>query len=526
MADAIPKSNSLGDLAGLLTTLAPIFFGSGKVSTTESGKTTSNVDPALLAQLLGIGNTALSNSGDTKKVADMISSIMQQAAVNFLPTAGLEKQAGLYDSVTLRGLRDNGVANASAAAAKAVLDYQTQQLGIAGTTASNAANLTKGTTTSSSGTKQQAATVDPLMSLGGIAGSVLLNRLLKSDAAGSIFDSLGSGAKEALSKLGIDLGGDGSWIQDSVGAANASTEAIDAASFDLPDLASNLEPLNQAAFFLDTGGADVLSNAEEAIDVLPNFSAGSSVLDAGTETLDVFATSSEALDAGSAASFGSPLSGVGFGMLTNKLLKGNQTYGTVGAIGGTAVGAAIGSAFGPVGTVAGSILGGVLGGGGGGMFGPGKQNAYSSTGVRLKDGRLTIGDSFSQLMDQGSYAERNYSIAWSDAFNSFLDTKNLELKSVGNLWEIGQNTPFKEKDPKKYANFNDAFAGFEFTSSDPNLAKVVEGKTFASVQDLATSIYGIKSTGSRITPKHQDYMMTPEELLANYEDPIVYAGSG
>jgi hypothetical protein len=175
--------------------------------------------------------------------------------------------------------------------------------------------------------------------------------------------------------------------------------------------------------------------------------------------------------------------GFGAGALTNSLLGGNTTGGTIGSGVGSLAGAALGSLLLPgAGTIIGGLIGGMAGGAGGGLIGPPKQNSYSSTAVSDKNGQLDVGNTLSQLVDASQ--QRATAQAQADTLNAYLSASNLTLASIGNLTQVGSNTPGGFQDPSKYADINAAFSNFQFSSPDPNVDQALSGRSFSSTNDL------------------------------------------
>lgn len=231
------------NVAQLLSTLAPLFLGSGpKTATTTTGGTTSTAkdsggtsttssfstgDAGAIAGLQGIANTAGANSIDTSKTDALVADILRQSAQAFAPVIAQSSSAGLYNSSTLSLLSSEARARATSASSKAVLDYQTQQQGIQSNALANIVNATKNTTSTtttppttrtvdtspstSSTVTLQAPTVDPLSSLLTLGGGILGNQLLKSKTLGDIPGDVGSFLKSnvlnpATDALGITQG--------------------------------------------------------------------------------------------------------------------------------------------------------------------------------------------------------------------------------------------------------------------------------------------------------------------------------
>jgi len=177
--------------------------------------------------------------------------------------------------------------------------------------------------------------------------------------------------------------------------------------------------------------------------------------------------------------------GFGAGTLLNSALGGKSTGGTVGSGVGSLAGAAIGSIFGPVGTLLGGLAGGLLGGGTGGLIGPNPPSAFSSTGLELTpDGRLNVGKSVQQIAP----SSRESALQGADTVNRLLDSIGARLTSIGNLAQIGQNTPGGYQDPSKYGDLNSAFGQFRFAANDNGLNERISGRAFSSFDEFQANV--------------------------------------
>lgn len=164
MAGEKVAPDTVSQFLGAAGTLVPAIFGGGKTTT----KVTS--DPGAISNLQNIINSANASADDENVTDAMVNNIMRNAAIQFAPTLGEEKQAGLYNSSTTQLLADQSKANASGAAAKAVLDFKTQQRGIAAQAAGSLAQATQTKTT------QTGPSVDPTIS--GILGAAMTAKSL------------------------------------------------------------------------------------------------------------------------------------------------------------------------------------------------------------------------------------------------------------------------------------------------------------------------------------------------------------
>jgi hypothetical protein len=178
--------------------------------------------------------------------------------------------------------------------------------------------------------------------------------------------------------------------------------------------------------------------------------------------------------------------GAGAGSLLNSVLGGNQLGGTIGSGVGSIGGALIGSVVPVVGTLIGGIIGGLVGGAGGGLFGPPKENSYSSTGISINNGQLSVGKTVAQLVDPTAQIADTQSEA--QALDQFLQANGISLTSLGAATQIGQNTPGGFQDPSKFASVASAFSGFQFNSNDPTIGAAINGQSFGSLTDLQNAV--------------------------------------
>jgi hypothetical protein len=222
------NTNNLG-IAQLISSLAPIFLGSGKTTDTTSGVTTgatnqattgsqqvgstsssvTGANPAILAALLQSFNQANQLATDPAATQVIIDNIIRQSQLAFAPTIGQANSAGIYNSSTLGLLGGQAAAEAARQSSVAALNFRQQEQQIASGIGGNLLQATKtqdttntgtqttqGTTT---GTSQQQQQGTGIKQTGPAASSSLLNTLL--GGAASIF-----GPGLLKSATGIDLG--------------------------------------------------------------------------------------------------------------------------------------------------------------------------------------------------------------------------------------------------------------------------------------------------------------------------------
>jgi len=208
---------------------------------------------------------------------------------------------------------------------------------------------------------------------------------------------------------------------------------------------------------------------------------------------------------GTTTTLGGLIGGVGAGFGLGSLAGGflQNSLGKVGPapqIGagvGAMAGAAIGSIIPGVGTLIGGILGGLLGGGGGGLIGPKAPSAYSSTGISLSGGQLSLGGTVSQLVDTAQ--EVANATQQVQQLNALLAQNGIQLSSIGALSQIGQNTPGETPDPTKFADIASAFGQFRFTSEDTAKQLALADKSFASITELAQALQTVADKSAQVT---------------------------
>lgn len=196
-------ASPLTDATSAFSTLLPIFAGSGKTLSTESGSPQANADTQ------NVIDQATANANNPALTDQLVQNIMRQASEAFAPVQAQSQASGMYNNNTLSLLKNDAQARATQQSADAVLRYRTSQQQIAEAASGKllAANQSKVSRTASS----PAAT--PLALLGaGLKGVNIL------DKTGAI-----SGAKKALG-----FGQNTEGLPDNFSEANAPTSASDA----------------------------------------------------------------------------------------------------------------------------------------------------------------------------------------------------------------------------------------------------------------------------------------------------------
>lgn len=244
MPTPLPQ-NQVVDASQALSLLAPIFFGSGKTTTTDASVSSK----AGLSQEQSVFNTATGNANNTDITNAIVQNIMNQAAIAFAPTVGQQNSAGMYNSNVLQMLSAMAQGQATSQSAQAVLNYKTSQQQIA----LNASNQLLATNKQTSGTKQTAPIISPSMLLQGGAGLVA-NKVLGPQLDKAL-NAVGLGPSTSTGATGVQLaGGAGKAGEAATGlspstAFPASTDSVIAPSA-IPSVGSSV---------LDTSGAIVES---------------------------------------------------------------------------------------------------------------------------------------------------------------------------------------------------------------------------------------------------------------------------
>lgn len=262
MAATIQQTGGLGDLASAITALMPALLGSGNKK--ESGTSTSTIDPALMQLLNTMIQQTTVNANDPKVTQDIVNDIITKASQAFAPTLGNAASSGLYNSSAVSLLASRSQADATSAASKAVLDYKTNQQQIAAQLAVNLGNLTKSTSSSTSG---KTGSVVPTNISGMIGGALLAKSLWnkKDDLLG--FFGAGDGASSGATYADQGLLG-----------------GFEASNLPIPPIPPGADTtmINTFSDIFSDGG-DVASSAGDFINI---FSDGSAI----TETADAAST--------------------------------------------------------------------------------------------------------------------------------------------------------------------------------------------------------------------------------------------
>jgi hypothetical protein len=149
--------------------------------------------------------------------------------------------------------------------------------------------------------------------------------------------------------------------------------------------------------------------------------------------------------------------------------------------------------------ILGGLLGGLFGGSGGGLIGPKAATPFSATGLNATDGMLSVGQTFSQIVD---VSQEVATLQQQTAqINSILAASNLRIANAvssdnyGQSRIIGGNTGtwlnFGQGDGRP-GSIADAFSELRFSSTEDTLNRALQGKAFANLEEL-------QATVSRIT---------------------------
>lgn len=250
---AVPANGALSAVSALAQ-LAPVVAGN-KTTTTSSSRSS----PVATDALTRIIQDSMYDANNPDVVNNMVQEILRKSAIEFAPTQGMEKQSGLYNSSTLTLLRDRAKADATGAASKAALDFQTNQRGIAANAAGNLAAATKETTSVS-----KTPPAIPTWATLGIGGAMAAKSLFANskDITKFLEDPFSNTKKMLLGDEvggGADGGGNSSVnVMDSVGAAGG---------FSLGGNTSNFSGSDSGG-----GGGDMFSTA--GVEGLPTGDSG------------------------------------------------------------------------------------------------------------------------------------------------------------------------------------------------------------------------------------------------------------
>jgi hypothetical protein len=229
MGDIAGNANRAGNATNLIGALAPLLLGSGKNTTKGS---TNNLGGAVTNNLTGI----VTGKDYSKQSAQSDAQSAMQSAMQILLQSGMPEisnyrnNSGIYNDTTSQLLTND----LQARVAREGANVETQRIGQYGDIRANAANTLKGAQTSSVTSEKQNPIVNPMMTLGLLAGGTLLNSLINN----------GKGDDASKKKGNLTVG-------DNTSTANPG------AGFDLSSLFSGLFDSNAKAL----GGSSASSSA-------------------------------------------------------------------------------------------------------------------------------------------------------------------------------------------------------------------------------------------------------------------------
>lgn len=117
----------------------------------QTSTTTGTVDAATLAQERAAAAQAGANATNSAATQSVVDNIFTQARNAFSGTVAQQTSSGLYGSSTLQNLQSKAEGDATASAASAVLNYQTQQQQLQSSILDSILQATKGSTTTTAG---------------------------------------------------------------------------------------------------------------------------------------------------------------------------------------------------------------------------------------------------------------------------------------------------------------------------------------------------------------------------------------
>jgi hypothetical protein len=273
----VDNPNGMGNLAGLLSQLGPL-FGTGKTTTTSGSEPvdTSNLD-ALMAKILG--------DVSPENLDAMVGNILERAKQTFGPAAIASNAAGgrAYSDTVLRQMRNEAMARATGEAAAARLqatnDANRTAAGLANAKIQAATASARKTTTSQVGASP--AGKGGLMLSG---ASFLYNQMKKKGPLRDVGDVKNSlegmlGMDKASIGSFDEAGFDGLYTQGSPEAASLGAESFTAGADSTVDLVFGGED----ALPIMGGSAERIPTRESA-DIDPDGLGGGETFTAGAET--------------------------------------------------------------------------------------------------------------------------------------------------------------------------------------------------------------------------------------------------
>lgn len=209
----------LVDASSVLSTLLPIFAGTGKTLSTTSGSPQANANEQ------SIIDQATANANNPALTDQLVQNIMTQASQAFAPVVAQQQSSGMYNTSTLQMLKDNAMARATQESAQTVLNYRTSQQQIADAASKNllAANQSRVSRTAAS-----PASTPLALAAAGLKGYSLLSKNGLIDKATHALGFGSNASSEAnLPDAPADIVGSSSTDQAMLDAAGAGGVASD-----------------------------------------------------------------------------------------------------------------------------------------------------------------------------------------------------------------------------------------------------------------------------------------------------------
>lgn len=394
--------NGFGNILDIAKLLGPMMFGSGKTNTSDVTTTTKSVDAESMnmnKQLFAaLGLDASDAEGTTASIVDRI---IEKAAIAFAPVAGMQNQAGMYNSSVLAQLSGQASAAASKDAASAVLDYKTNTQKLQAVVGGNL--LANGPTTSTAaktGTLQLAPAVKP-----GISAALTAAMIARS-ASAMMDEKLKkaplprpSGANADIPEVYENVDTAAS-MTGSTSTATTGTESATFGGEGAAEVGANVGDIISASQF----GADTLSASQAGV------SAYSAPLVDGA--VDVAGSLGGAEIAGTAAED-----------LTGAFALGTAEDAAIGAgVGGFATDEALLGAGTAFGEASGAVAGAELAGGaaaieGGAAAATFVEGAAAAEGIGEAAAAIALWVICTELVAQGKMPRRLYEAGWTHTAN-------------------------------------------------------------------------------------------------------------
>lgn len=247
------SNSGIGGLESMFKLFGPMFLGSPKTTQTQQA------DPEAVSATRGIAAQATANANNAETLTkDVVDNIIRKNAIAFAPVIAAQKTAGMYNTTALKQLAGESQAAATAEASKAVLDYRSQQLGIAQNANAALLNANK------SVTSQTAPAISPLITGGLGVGLLGYSAYKNRKDIKEFFDGLGGGSEEAAANLDRSVN-----IIDAKDAAFGADVATATAEKSAEGLTFALEGAGEATTAVDSAltASDAIASGADAFNV-------------------------------------------------------------------------------------------------------------------------------------------------------------------------------------------------------------------------------------------------------------------